>query len=725
MEVVLIKQPPEISFSGNPMPYIFSITPYGTMEKTQDIRLVIKVMVESTFGNNNFIEARTQPFYPDSNGQVKIEVQTLIDPFLEYYTPKLSLQRPVQAFSQRKRYRIQYLLQKDGQLIGNVQNSSVLYAIKGGMSYDQWNPNTFFSKNIIIDKKPLHFITENEKCHIEDIKYLFWTYPYSDNKVQKVMIDITLDDNTVIQYDIPYTVFCGKWGICCVPIGFNQIKLNSLVPVGKWPVHYSVKVVNSSNIAIVAPVTYYIDHRNFYDTYQLLYRNSLGGLDTIRLRGSVDFEADYARQNAQRTVTPSYYSNSNLLPQNIDESVEETPKFKGDTGFISKSVVDKLRDLFLSTQKMELEKSKLLPIIINNKNVKFFSNKENLLSIQIEWQRAYNNIFYTPAGTIALNQTCPAVEVLVVKQLNKNLLQIMYSLQIPYDRVEVQVITSNGTETFYYTGNAQTIKQTFNNPINNGTEEITVKARTLCEEDVNPPNVGPFTTIQLVINGNSLPVANPDIYNIASGYNSPIILQGSVLVNDYDPDGDAIEVIPDNGNTQKGGTYNINAAGIITYTPPNSNFIGADSFIYNIQEFGGGTPVSATVTINVGQFSGNVFAKIVLRNMQYINEPNYNQGVGEVWIDFFNDPGGTQPIDVTGMGITFNWRNHFIQQNFDPNIIEGDQDSSIAGTGTKVKIFEGEIYVYEEKYIDYEPWPYPRINSNTFSILPGTGYVGI
>ena len=374
MEAVLIKQPPEISFSGNPMPYIFAVTPYGNNEKIQDIRLIVRVLVESVFGNNSFIEVKAQPFFPDDNGQVKIEVQTLIDPFLEYFTPKLSLLRPVQAFNQRKRYRVQYTLQKDGAIVGDVQSSDILYAIKGGMSYDKWQPSAFFNKNILENKSPLYFIAAGEKCHVAETKYLFWTYPFADNKLQRVMIDITLDNNDIIQYDIPYKVFCGKWGICCVPVGFNQLKLNDLVPEGKWPVSYSVKVMNADNVAIVAPVIYHIDHRNFYDTYQLLYRNSLGGIDTIRLRGTVDFEADYTKQNAQRTVPPSYYSNGNLLPQSIDENIDETPKFKGDTGFLSKHAIDKLRDLFLSPQKMEFENGKLLPIIINNKNVKSIQN---------------------------------------------------------------------------------------------------------------------------------------------------------------------------------------------------------------------------------------------------------------------------------------------------------------------------------------------------------------
>lgn len=721
MEAVLIKQPPEISFSGNPMPYIFGITPYGAIEKTQDIKLVVRVLVESIFGNNSFVEIKAQPFYPDSNGQVKIEIQTLIDPFLEYYTPKLSLKRPVQAFSQRKRYRVQYTLQKDGAIVGEVQSSPILFAIKGGMSYDQWHPSQFFNKNILEDKSPLHFVAPSEKCHVAENKYLFWTYPFADNKVQTVMIDIMLDDNSIIQYNLPYTIFCGKWGICCVPIGFNQLGLNTEVPVGQWPVYYSVKVMNADNIAIVAPIIYNIDHRNFYETYQLLYRNSLGGIDTIRLRGVVDFEADYTRQNAQRTVPPSYYSNGNLLAQSIDENAEETPKFKGDTGFLSKAVVDKLRDLFLSPQKMELENEKLLPITINNKNVKFFSNKENLLSLQIEWQRAHINEFYTPANTISLNATCPAVENFIVKQINKNLLQIMYALQTPYDRIEVQVITSEGTETFYYTGNAQTIKQKFENPIDMGTEEITIKARTLCDEEAVPPNIGPWTTILLVINGNSLPIANDDIYNIAAGYNSPIILAGSVLANDYDPDGDIIEVIADAGATVAGGTYSITSAGIISYTPPNSDYIGADSFTYEIQEFGGGTPVQATVTINVGQLSGNIFAKIVYRNEQSGGNQYNSYSQAEIWMDFFNDPGGITPLDVTGMGVTFNYREDTTEQDTMGNFSGNQTDTPVLGTGTKMKLLDAGIYAD-----DYDPgFLFPYIFTATYSMLPGTGYIPI
>ena len=72
-------------------------------------------------------------------------------------------------------------------------------------------------------------------------------------------------------------------------------------------------------------------------------------------------------------------------------------------------------------------------------------------------------------------------------------------------------------------------------------------------------------------------------------------VNGNVLANDSDPDGDAITVV---SNTDaSNGTVVVNADGSYVYTP-DAGFSGADSFEYTISDGNGGQD-TATVSINV------------------------------------------------------------------------------------------------------------------------------
>lgn len=728
LQAFLIKKPFEISFTGNPMPYTFSLTPYSTIEKKQDIRLVIRILIENSFGSGSFTEIKSQAFYPNGKGEISFDVKNIIHAYLDYYLPNPGLLRPVQAINQRKRYRIDYLIQLGQDIVGDVEETDILTAIKGGMAYDQWHPKEFFT-SLIVDKKAALQFDPLRAIGFDELRYFYWLYPYDDLAQQTVMIDILLNDQSTIQHELDQKLFVGKWGVCCVPVGFNQLKLNALVPAGLFAISYSIQI-KTAVTSIVAPFILNLEQRNFYNTSQLIYRNSLGGMETLTLRGQVDFEADYARQQIQSTVPPSYFSNMIVQHQGNDVNSNETQKFKGDTGFLNKEATDRIRDFFLSAQKYEVKvgdddnQTKLLPVTTLVKNTKFYSNRENLITTLIEWQRAYVNEFYTPNRAMPTVRACPAMESFAVTQINKNLLQIMFAMESPYDRVEIRVITSLGTQLFYFTGNARTIRQPFTNPVlnTNDTENIVIEARTVCDEYSDPMDLGPASTVNLLIVGNTLPIANDDTYNLAYGYNTPVVLPGSVLANDYDPDGDPIECVPDSGATNDGGAFDIDIAGIVTYTPPSSVYSGIDFFDYDMQEVGGAVTVTARVYINVGAVSGNIYAKIMLRNVETITGPNSSITTGEVWIDFYTNPATSQPIDITGMGLTINYNEHQFEQDYYGTQTNNDNPVAVTpGYGTQMKIFEG---LLESLYSD-PLYLYEQIYRLTHTMLPGTGYTPI
>ena len=97
---------------------------------------------------------------------------------------------------------------------------------------------------------------------------------------------------------------------------------------------------------------------------------------------------------------------------------------------------------------------------------------------------------------------------------------------------------------------------------------------------------------------------------VETGQNEPV--NGNVLTNDYDPEGDD-QTVSNTGEhvTKEGGSITIDGAGNFTYTPP-LNFSGIDEFVYEVCD--DGSPLAcdeAVLSIGVGictdEVEGQVF----------------------------------------------------------------------------------------------------------------------
>ncbi len=90
---------------------------------------------------------------------------------------------------------------------------------------------------------------------------------------------------------------------------------------------------------------------------------------------------------------------------------------------------------------------------------------------------------------------------------------------------------------------------------------------------------------------NHAPVANDDSAETDRG----LVVQGNVLTNDLDVDGDSLRVTAASGATA-GGTFSVVATGGFTYTPAKSYAASADSFTYTVTDPDGST---ATATVHI------------------------------------------------------------------------------------------------------------------------------
>lgn len=141
-------------------------------------------------------------------------------------------------------------------------------------------------------------------------------------------------------------------------------------------------------------------------------------------------------------------------------------------------------------------------------------------------------------------------------------------------------LVNNGDGTFDYTPDANY----------NGPDSFTYQ---VCDE------FGECATATVDINVlpvNDPPVASDDAYTTTQDTALDTGVEGSVLNNDSDIDGDTLTATGDSSSSN-GGSVTMNSDGSFIYQPP-AGFAGYDTFTYTIDDGNGGTD-TATVTIEV------------------------------------------------------------------------------------------------------------------------------
>ena len=710
LELLNIKQPYEVSFTGNPIQYVFAITPYGDHEKNQITQLQVNVYIEQVSNSGNYLRVKSQVFYPSTEGLIEFDLRAYIEPYVSYTKIQPTLTNPINCESHSCRFKISYQLIQNGTVVTDLKESDVKMAVKGGLPYEQWHPSEFFSEVISTQKMALNYETDGEYVGKDDTRFLYWVYPFNDFLEQTVVVVVNMADGTFNNHVYTTSLTTKKWGVCCMPVGYFRMNLYSLRIGAKDIVSYTFAVINADDITIVSK-TYYLDYRTFYRSEQLLYRNSVGAIETLRLRGQIDYEADYTRQNAIRITVPSYFTDGILNNQNSNYFNEETEKKVGDTGFLSKAAQQKVRSLFLAEEVYELVGDKLLPVSVNSANAKFYSNWNTLISIQVEWKKAYSNQFYFPLGVMPTVRTCPALLSFVVRQINRTTLRIMWSMPMPYDAIQIIIQIPNGsggvTEfTYTYQGNSGIKNQYFANTNTSTTEtiDIIVKARVICNRFSTPMDMGSQSTITVAAIGPSLPIARDDYFLITPGDGSSVTLPISVLANDEDPDGDEIEVVDNAGSCYGYGTYSIDNAGIVIFTPPHSYWIGQSYILYTVRKVANHSLTNiGVIKITSANGTVNIYAKIVTEGTGY---------EAITYIKYYSNNAGTEPIDVTGFGVTISYRKDEISN--DPEGVNSwslSTDYTIIPNGTQTNIYTGTLAI--------DIW------SVSFVINPGRGYTVI
>jgi len=266
-------------------------------------------------------------------------------------------------------------------------------AFSGGFSYESWPNEKYFSDWFAgFTLKP--FFTWRPRTSLIGINTpMYLTYcTIGGTLALAIKTTITYTDASTATARFFDTSYANK--LLSFPVGISQLNLNSLNP-SKTIAKYKVEVVNSSNVAISEAMNFIVDY-NYYETeVNCLFKDSLSGRDTVRFVGKAEFNSEFNRSVLE--FFNGEYDNA-IGKSFINENLE-TGGFKLNTGYITRTEVDWLRDLFLSKLLHLVHKGCVIPSqIITKKYANPLSSDLNSLTVEFDYLT--KNSQYTPSKIV-------------------------------------------------------------------------------------------------------------------------------------------------------------------------------------------------------------------------------------------------------------------------------------------------------------------------------------
>ena len=255
------------------------------------------------------------------------------------------------------------------------ENYLEYFAVEANKSkFLSWLPTTKYSRSGVMEK-------------------LFFLFQGNPDGIQyRLVVVVTFTDYThkIINATplVAYTPYC----IAEFKVGFDHLNLVNAW-YGKTVKTWEVMLMDSDDEYLSERRIYINDSRVFENEKVFFYRNSFSAYDTFRFLGKSELNLEYERA-AGITIREEKYSYFNSPARQF--SAKETEICKANSGWISLGEKNCLRELLLSTEAYEQIGKELFQIVVKSAKITpFLKDGEYLFNLEIEYERAYENSFYS------------------------------------------------------------------------------------------------------------------------------------------------------------------------------------------------------------------------------------------------------------------------------------------------------------------------------------------
>jgi len=284
------------------------------------------------------------------------------------------------------------------------EEQNICNVIKGGVHPYMWKGNNFFI-NYFPNNNP--FLTWQQRGRLTALTEPLWltwlNLNLGGNIALTVTGRVTYTDGTTdgFQHNLPQPL--KQYWLYYLPVGAGQLGLPALS--NKTILYWDVWVQDNLGVLLSEKYRYQQDQKNDYNQKFLLYRNSLGGLDTVRVRGVIETNINLDGQDIEMTAVADWAFASTLPRFDASTPHREQPSYKGDAGYVPLQEQDRLRDVFFNREAYMFQNNRLLPVKLLTKQYRLRATSDKIFNFPIEWMLADGgSYFYTPGVSLGDGQ---------------------------------------------------------------------------------------------------------------------------------------------------------------------------------------------------------------------------------------------------------------------------------------------------------------------------------
>jgi hypothetical protein len=397
MSIIVTKRPYSYCFSGNPVHYeLFSALAQGDSTVSFEVKVRFKKVNDVTYR-----DIVTLPYAP-RNGYATIDLKEILDGLLNFDLPEFNVDETTIFESDRQtgnfylQFREITATNSDASW-DDSESEYFRFVIKGGLNDFKYQGNNFWL-NYFDPQKP--FLTWQQSGRLADYferMYLAFLN-LTDSANLRVKVQVFYTDGATAQVNKNMPAIKGL--IYYIPSGASQwdlVNLNPVKTIYYWTVHVYDNTDPAAPVLVSQVFKYEQDNRNDYIAIALHYRNSLGCLDSLRIRGSVDKKLEYVYQELEQTIEPDYFNGKSFSPKKIIINNQEQLIYSGDIGHVKREEQDRLRDAQMIRETWWEKKQKWYPVNIITKNFTLVKGDDQRFHMPIDFTLGYQGgEYYTP-----------------------------------------------------------------------------------------------------------------------------------------------------------------------------------------------------------------------------------------------------------------------------------------------------------------------------------------
>lgn len=383
-------QPGAYSLSKNPIVFEIAVPEYLT-------EVNVRVLFEVT------IDAKTYQMEApvDVSGTVRFDISYLLHKVMQQFKTRIVATSSTVSndTSCIKNYDVKATLIKgvipEVDASNFIENSIDLFVVNGGVNL-QYLPRFDFFGSLATLNTFLSNWPSVKRVFMDQPEILYIFNATLELEVTNLEVKLYKKDGASLFHT--FTTHTYSWSAADI-IGYNvspeHLGLQAIADGASAELlYYTVQVKSGAGDELSSVFTLYIDYSNTIEKTHIRFRNSKGGFDNITFKGEVVEKSNIDKTSANvyldQSVEDSYTTvKSSSIITSASERISKTVS----TGFITKTELLLLRDLFVSEEVYEMVNGYYYPVDIVGKSFERRSEDE-LKKYSIEFRNQFTSNAY-------------------------------------------------------------------------------------------------------------------------------------------------------------------------------------------------------------------------------------------------------------------------------------------------------------------------------------------